>query len=790
MNGVPEFVWWLIAFVGLVLTIGAVLWLFSLRPEEIIWKQQFDKAHEEQKSKRRDLVNLARLLPNKDLGEPYLSLRQRGQRQADDGFRILDSVTRKLESANPEKIRSLPTWSFGFVLPIFYELGQRLLVAWQLDRANRQLELVEKSLQAVQSVLNEVPRQGREVLRQVQQMRKDVLNLQQQALGLNGVGALTKMLDQLASALSSLDKANSFLQGTGSDDQQSVVRAFAELQQAQEKVKDAEATLESFRKQREKFAPKLEQAQRLLAEMDEVLKDEETHYACPTFRQEWMEIEHALKGLWTAFEAGRFEQVEAGLTQQQKICKDWQERLKRLQQDRERLERLYAKTDEQLTDLRDWLQQLPATYQMDVSQANVQLLEEQLLRVMQTLRSDRAEDYRKFQEFKLEKVQQAQMQFQQFLQRYQRLLSEGNPAHVDALNQRAERILKGLGERHEQYRSRGDWNSLQEAFESLQSAWTLSQTNGMTVVESRLEETILVWQRLQEAMQALTRRCDAAEKVLGQVKSDLERAKKVLDSSVFKQCDEVIRNGLPEQRTQAQHLVNQARHLRERIDKPNEDFGQVAGMAEKLLDEAQRLIKTYQADLSKNQELLSKLKGDLSEVRAQANSLHQHESLYFPQQEKMEKQIVRWLAEVEHVTPNSLSEMASVVQNGQALYRETKAIFDVMQTEIKKVEEMIGQVKNALRQAEVALQEARSEWQSAPGFQSNLEGVNWFVSDEMMLQQARESLGRVLHPFRKQLADAVLDDLRQTLVSCQTVEKHAKQIVDEIRRKSKPTMGS
>lgn len=781
--GVPEFVWWLISFVGLVLAIGAALWLFSLRPEAPVWKKQLEKALQEQNSKQRDLANLARLLPE-DLGEPYTSLRARGKREFDVGSGALDSVRQMLKGVDPEAIQQLPNWSLWLVLPTFYELGQRLWLAWRLDRASQQLQLAEESLKSLQRVLNEVERQGREVTRLVNHARDEARMLHQRAQALNGTGALNELIGQLSEALLLLDKASGLLQGMQDDEQKIVVKAFAELKQAEGKISSVAERLRVFEKNREKFAPQLKQLQQTLAEMDEALKDEETHYACPTFRQEWGEMKQALDAVLEAFEAGRFQQVETGLAEQQKAFKDWQTRLARLQQERGRLEQLYTETDEQLNALRSWLKELPADYQMDVSQDHMQLLEKQLQRVMQTLRSDRVEEYRKFEVFKLEQVKQVQLQFEQRLQNYERLMANGHSEHVNALVQRAEGALQELSERHERYRTRSEGKLLQDALTNLQQTLALAQTNGMVVVQSRLEETIGLWRNLQDAMQALTRRCEAVEKVLGQVKVEAERAQKLLNDPIFKQCDVVIANGLSEQVALGQNIVEGINRLREQISKPNGDFGAVAVMAEKLRSDAQRLSDGYQADLRKNQGRLLALQEDLRTVRAALKNLREHGFLYFSQLANSEDPIVEWMADADRVSRDSLRAVVRVVQTGEELYTDAKAKSDAAQADVKRVDAKLEEANGALRRAEEALQEARAAQQRSPWLQNGLDALGLFDSDEAMLQNVRETLGRVSRPFRKRLVMEVLDDLERALTSCQTVQGHAKQVMQEIRRQA------
>lgn len=785
--GVPEFVWWLVGFLVLAVTIGAALWLFSLRPEVAVWKQHYQAIAEEEGRTRRDLINLARLLP-KEIGEPYTSLCRRGKVEADGGLKALESVRRKLVGVKPEGIPLLPSWALWLVLPIFYELGRRLWSAWQLEQADRQLRRAERAAQAVQVVLNEVPRQGREVVRRVGQTRDVAVELRQQADGFNAAGALTEAVGKLSEAIGELEQADALLRVR--DDPDVVVKAYALHQQAEAKVGGAEEALKLLVKKRQKFLPRLEQARQMLLDMDERLKEEETHYACPTLRPEWLGLDQLQARIHTEFEAGRFDAVEPGLTDLLKMGKDWLARLNRLQQERERLERLYAETDEALAALRDWLRDLPSTYQMDTSLGLVQVLEGQLQRVMQTLRSDQMEDYRRFEAFKPDQVQQTQSEFRRRLERYHALVADVHATRVQSVQQRAERVLQALGARHERYRTRGDWKGLQEALSGLQTVLAAAQAGGMVVIESRLGDVVQTWQRAQEALQTLERRCDAAEKVQALVLMELQRAQKALGDAAFGQCGRVAADGLPEQKAQAQEITRQVARLREQFAKQGEDFGALATVAEKLRGDAQRLGTMYQAELRKNEGLLIDLQEKLRSLRVELDQLRRHEYLDFSAVGEMDERIERWLGEAGRVQRDGLHSMLGVVQAGTTLLKGVQVMRSERLTEGNRVAERLRETGEALGRAEQVLQEARAARQGATWLQGSLAEMDPFMADEQILHGAREALVRVQRPFRKRLAVEALDELGRVQTQAQTVEQHAKQVLGEIRRQAQQVNAS
>lgn len=424
-----------------------------------------------------------------------------------------------------------------------------------------------------------------------------------------------------------------------------------------------------------------------------------------------------LSRLDKALQAGDYIQVHQEGEELAGQIASWQARLEEMRVSRRKFDLAYQETHQALSGLLAQIEQVPPSYELDVTLPLLIEANERLPEMRRLAHSADLEELHKEQPVDLKPVQAAWQKFsedrREWEQRYP-VVETG----VSALLGRVSQVVAGLQNRHQRYLQGVDLPEVSAARDALLQCWeTLGEAN--RVSESDLAARLDKLGELERLRAQLERLAEAAFRKFTSLERDLRQAQEKLADPelpvLVRRVSHIAAEGDEELVSQAEVSLEKLQRLQETLRTPGTDFAELSKEAATLRDKMDQLVAKYPQQLAKAGEQKEKLAARLRDLYSglrdlpAASEFDLRLELNGPLQE-----IEKWQARGTSLHKNSLKEIKAYVQEGEILREQAQETSRRVNASVQAFDRARQQALEALAAARLEISNAETAVRNAP----------------------------------------------------------------------------
>jgi len=693
-------------------------------------------------------------------GEPYASRLAEAVKSIRQGWERSRQVDAELERRRPE-CTAEPLWRLFLLIPLYGEIGLRLLEWLELGWLALQTRRAEHDLTQAQQRLGEIAGLGKTERSALEELRNHIKTLHSGLAEHRLNAALNperQKLDELA------EKLAQYAAQLGEQDPTpaQVAEIHPVRLKSEQEVQQIRLALRAHEASHGRLQPRLSQQRERLAAFEQALAAEEGRRPAPLLRERTLAARQLLAQQEEALGRGEYSGIEARLADIGPRLKEMEDTLKKLSGLRTHLNGAQQQTSAALVELRQWMRQFPAPLVLDAAQEQVRALQTKLQEQSRAAALEDPAELERAGQTALDEIHKTMSHFERGLEHQQRLAAQLAPEAVEGLQKRGEHLSARLKLRHASYQEKARVSHMDDHLARLAENWkTIAAANPN--LQSDLLRLAAALPQLESAWNELERATRRAMEVIEQVRAQQERAAACLEDEAFGEIQPLAQLEDTEWAPEATALLELHRQLVERTGRGDEDFGAVLNAAAQLQKAAAKLSKEYQFRLARAQTETTQLVQALNPCADRLDRLIEHPYLEFDERAVGILNEMRiWLGQAQ--TQNGLERRAALAARGSQLRMEAELFCRGLEADQLAAEQDRAWTEDMLVTAE--------EYQ---GVTRQQQGVNTFNGElaaaRALLETARRKLGALSAPRRKYPAAeyrSELADVRQMITGARS----------------------